>query len=324
MVSGVLGRMQKSINFLFRCATRRGSSDSFRDEIPAPSHAPTGPRRSATPEIVRAFKQNAFSYDSRTAKPVAQDAGSIPLSDIRTAPHGKQEQASSYVTQVAGPAAALAPAISAHHPHVFDVPGPKAPLLRPVIPKDLGKKCLVLDLDETLVHSTFAIPDAYDLVVPLTLPDGSYQNIYVAKRPGVDRFLREMCEMFEVVIFTASLSRYADPVIDFLSEGMWQLDDGAASVNIRHRLYRESCLFLQGLYVKDLSRLGRNLEHTVIVDNSPASFILQPGNGIPIRSWFNDPMDAELLRLGESLRMLAVSDTINTWHRDHQCKFVFP
>jgi RNA polymerase II subunit A small phosphatase-like protein len=33
--------------------------------------------------------------------------------------------------------------------------------------------------------------------------------------------------------------------------------------------------------VKDLSALGRDLKKTVLVDNNPFSFILQPVNGIP-------------------------------------------
>jgi TFIIF-interacting CTD phosphatase-like protein len=44
-----------------------------------------------------------------------------------------------------------------------------------------------------------------------------------------------------------------------------------------------------------LSQLGRDLRHTIIIDNSPASYILHPTNAVPITSWFNDPHDTELL-----------------------------
>jgi len=196
-------------------------------------------------------------------------------------------------------------------PAFYDVSGPKGPLLQPQCPLNDGKKCLVLDLDETLVHSSFHVPESHDLVVTLGLPDGSQQNIYVAKRPGVDEFLARMSELFEIVIFTASLSHYADPVIDFLARGMNQHLNEPGDIKLR--LYRESCLFLRGLYVKDLSRLGRKLEHTVIVDNSPASFLLQPEHGIPIKSWFSDTSDRELSGLHDSLLYLVDSESVAEW-----------
>lgn len=48
----------------------------------------------------------------------------------------------------------------------------------------------------------------------------------------------------------------------------------------RARLFRESCVFHQGCYVKDLSRLGRDLRKTLILDNSPASYIFHPENAV--------------------------------------------
>ena len=48
----------------------------------------------------------------------------------------------------------------------------------------------------------------------------------------------------------------------------------------RARLFRESCVFHRGNYVKDLSRLGRELSKVIIVDNSPASYIFHPENAV--------------------------------------------
>lgn len=50
----------------------------------------------------------------------------------------------------------------------------------------------------------------------------------------------------------------------------------------RARLFRESCVYHRGNYVKDLNKLGRDLQKIVIVDNSPASYIFHPDNAVSI------------------------------------------
>ncbi|KAF9111998.1 hypothetical protein BGX27_004147 [Mortierella sp. AM989] len=175
-----------------------------------------------------------------------------------------------------------------------------AGLLGPIAPEHIGKKCLVLDLDETLVHSSFKLIPQADYVVPVEIDNQSH-NVYVIKRPGVDTFLQKMGEIYEVVIFTASLSKYADPVLDMLD----------IHRVIKHRLFRESCFNHKGNYVKDLSVIGRDLKNTIIIDNSPASYIFHQTNAVPISSWFNDPHDTELLDLIPFLADMTVVDDVN-------------
>ncbi|CCG83423.1 Putative uncharacterized protein [Taphrina deformans PYCC 5710] len=159
--------------------------------------------------------------------------------------------------------------------------------LLPPLSADLsGKKCLVLDLDETLVHSSFKVIHQADFVVPVEI-DGIYHNVYVIKRPGVDDFMLEVGRHFEIVVFTASLSKYADPVLDILD----------VHKVVHHRLFRESCHNHMGNYVKDLSQLGRDLKDSIIIDNSPASYVFHPAHAVPISSWFNDVHDTELIDL---------------------------
>lgn len=79
-------------------------------------------------------------------------------------------------------------------------------------------------------------------------------------------------------------------------------------------------MLLQGLYIKDLSRLGRPLERCAIVDNSPASYLLQPQCAIAIKSWFNDPDDRELCRLLPSLNVLASGEcSVMEWRNACTC-----
>ncbi|KAG2853952.1 hypothetical protein PC115_g25945, partial [Phytophthora cactorum] len=151
-------------------------------------------------------------------------------------------------------------------------------LLPPVSPNDADKKCLVLDLDETLVHSSFRPTDNYDFIIPVNI-DGTIHHVYVCKRPGAEEFLIEMAKYYEIVVYTASLSKYADPLLDKLDpEGV-----------IRYRLYREHCVQYEGNYVKDLSLLDRDISQTIIVDNSPMAYAFHPRNAIGCSSFIDDP-----------------------------------
>ncbi|KAK9389493.1 HAD-like domain-containing protein [Lipomyces mesembrius] len=175
-------------------------------------------------------------------------------------------------------------------------PQSKAPvaLLAPVADELKGRKCLVLDLDETLVHSSFKYLQQADFVIPVEI-EAQYHNVYVIKRPGVDEFMRRVGRLYEIVVFTASVSKYGDPLLD-------QLDVHNV---VHHRLFRESCYNHQGNYVKDLSQLGRPLEDIIILDNSPASYIFHPQHAVPVSSWFSDAHDNELLDLVPFLEDLA-------------------
>ncbi|XP_068543298.1 LOW QUALITY PROTEIN: carboxy-terminal domain RNA polymerase II polypeptide A small phosphatase 1 [Anas acuta] len=176
-------------------------------------------------------------------------------------------------------------------------------LLPELKPQDASKLCVVIDLDETLVHSSFKPVNNADFIIPVEI-DGIMHQVYVLKRPHVDEFLQRMGELFECVLFTASLAKYADPVADLLDK--W----GA----FRARLFRESCVFHRGNYVKDLSRLGRDLRRIIIVDNSPASYIFHPDNAVrhPVASWFDNMADTELLDLLPFFERLSKVDDVYT------------
>ncbi|XP_059575383.1 carboxy-terminal domain RNA polymerase II polypeptide A small phosphatase 2 isoform X1 [Alligator mississippiensis] len=178
---------------------------------------------------------------------------------------------------------------------------PSACLLPEAAQQDQGRICVVIDLDETLVHSSFKPISNADFIVPVEI-EGTTHQVYVLKRPFVDEFLRRMGELFECVLFTASLAKYADPVTDLLDQrGVF-----------RARLFRESCVFHQGCYVKDLSRLGRDLRKTLILDNSPASYIFHPENAVPVQSWFDDMGDTELLNLLPVFEELSAAEDVYT------------
>lgn len=167
------------------------------------------------------------------------------------------------------------------------------PLLLPALDCDRGRRCLVLDLDETLVHSSFKPIPNPDFILPVEI-EGTVHRVYVLKRPGCDEFLEAVGRMYEVVIFTASLSKYADPLLDLLDPHNV----------IRARLFREACVYYEGSYVKDMAMLGRDMASIIIIDNSPASYLFQPENALPCGSFFDCMEDTELWVLLEFLRLI--------------------
>jgi len=169
-----------------------------------------------------------------------------------------------------------------------------------------GKRTIVFDLDETLVHCVEK-PENGDFVIDVPLGVGKGVRAGVKIRPYAREILASACQDFEVVVFTASHKAYADLVID-------RLDPKGELVH--HRLYREHCLVKGGVFIKDLRVFGnRKVEDMIIVDNSAYCFAYQIENGIPIISWFDDPNDRELYKLIEYIKILAVVPDICSVNR---------
>ena len=164
-----------------------------------------------------------------------------------------------------------------------------------------NKKTLVLDLDETLIHSAFEpFKPKDDITLKMKLKEDEI-IIHVLKRPYLEEFLNIVTQKYEVVIFTASISDYANPLLD-------QLDPYK---KISYRLFREHCTKSDsGLFIKDLNKLGRNLKDIIIIDNNPVSFTYNKGNGLPILTWHSIQSDNELIKLIPLLSFLANVDDI--------------
>ena len=140
-----------------------------------------------------------------------------------------------------------------------------------------NRKTVIFDLDETLVHCVEG--STGDAEVMIKFPTGEYLVVRIIQvginvRPFAKECLIEANKVFEVMVFTASHKCYADAVIDYLDP---------TKELIHHRLYRDNCVMVKGMHLKDLRIFAnRDVANIVIIDNAVHSFAYHLDNGIPM------------------------------------------
>ena len=156
----------------------------------------------------------------------------------------------------------------------------------PYIKTNLRKQfCLVLDLDETIIHS-----------VKL-----NYGN-YFFLRPGTIELLKELSHFYEIIIFTSSPKEYADDILDKI--------DSYGNL-IAHRLYKYHVLFEKGKSVKKLELIGRDLNKIIFVDNLKCNAKYNMKNLYLIPTWTDDIYDSEIYKLKNKLKYIYESGKFN-------------
>lgn len=160
-----------------------------------------------------------------------------------------------------------------------------------------SKLLLILDLDETLIHSDLDLKySAHDKYIELN--DGSVIPLNI--RPYIKEFLDFCNQHFDIVIYTASCSDYADPILNFLEEHL-------ENNYFKYRLYREHCIVYGNFYIKDLLIFNKPMEKTIIVDNNLFSFCHYLNNGVLVTSYYNENDDLDLLSLIEFFKSSIVN-----------------
>jgi len=191
---------------------------------------------------------------------------------------------------------------------------------------------VVLDMDETLVHSKLElrcaegnvvrisdprqsedrsksleesdVPHDFEFSIPLApAPSNGELVVRVHKRPGLDAFLEEASSFCNLAVFTAGTEDYGKALLDLL--------DPCGRMSLR--LYRDSCSMIDGLFLKDLNKVQREMSRTVLVDNSPISMLLQPDNSILVSSFYTDRDDNALFKLLPILRDLHHMDDVRPY-----------
>ena len=161
-----------------------------------------------------------------------------------------------------------------------------------IFSKTKKRYTLILDLDETLIHlrqkkQVVNIKNDVNININNT-SDYNYnsdkdKNKYLLQfRVGLFSFLTLLKPFYEIISFTSASKEYADVIINEIEKKRKFFD---------YKFYREHCTIYKDTFVKDISKIGRDLEKIIIVDNNENNFVLNKENGIKISAYYGDDGD---------------------------------
>lgn len=158
---------------------------------------------------------------------------------------------------------------------------------------------LVLDLDETLLHSTTSTPEA-----GCDFDNGAY---HTRLRPHLREFLEKVDPHYRVAIYTAAGLFYALDMIKGIRRATRYPFEPDTILDYRH------CTHEGDLLLKDLTHLearGHDLRRAVALDDKPQGYALHPHNVLPAPAWTGDPDDTFLKDVTPTLLALAKAEDV--------------
>jgi CTD small phosphatase-like protein 2 len=154
----------------------------------------------------------------------------------------------------------------------------------PYISKPSNKMySLVISLDDTLIH----------------FQDGSIKNNkgLAQLRPGLSEFFDAVKPYYEIIVFSCGNKKYSDLILNSVDN---------KNIYIDYKLNRDHCIIVKNDYVKDITKIGRDINKIIIVDSMPQNYRLNKENGIYIKSFYGDnPNDKVLYYLSKILVKIA-------------------
>ena len=140
------------------------------------------------------------------------------------------------------------------------------------------KYSVVFDLDETLINIEFK--------------DIANNKCILHLRPGLFSFLSDIKPYCELMTFTSASKEYAQPIINEIESKAKYFD---------YNFFREHSIIYGNDFVKDISRIGRDMKKIIIIDNMEENFRLNIKNGIKIKAFYGDQNDNILYELKKIL-----------------------
>lgn len=162
------------------------------------------------------------------------------------------------------------------------------PFIRNEKPKN-KKYTLILDLDETLVHV-----ERINQQINNNSNYNSNDQKVINLRPGLFSFLNSVKPYYEIISFSTASKNYADNIVKKIETNQKYFD---------YNLYRDHTTLYGKEYIKDISKIGRNIKEIIIVDNLEKNFKLNQDNGIKIAPYFGE-ISADDTKLFELQKLL--------------------
>lgn len=156
---------------------------------------------------------------------------------------------------------------------------------------------LILDLDETLVHT---------VEKPLDREcDFRVDELYVYKRPHVDQFLKEVQTAYRLAVWSAGSEDYVVPTITRLVLPITKPVFIWSRYRCTRRYDWQTGEEVNVKYLKKVKKRGYDLRRVLIVEDTPANVRNSYGNAVYVTAWEGQDGDDELLKLSRYLLKLA-------------------
>lgn len=162
---------------------------------------------------------------------------------------------------------------------------------------------IILDLDETLLHSTVSMSRVPN-------PDFKIDTLRVKIRPHTMDLLKVCHDHFDVGVWTSSAWEYAEAILKHVFPRPY-------AEAVKFLWSREHCVreydevLKEELWAKHLSRIenevGYSQDSVWLIDDSPEKFRGTPGKIFRVKPFFGDENDIELLELAGYLGRLGAS-----------------
>ena len=173
----------------------------------------------------------------------------------------------------------------------------------PFLPLPCNNKnyTLVLDITNTLINIKYADPQGQILIPNL--------------RPGIFSFLNAVKPLYELVAFSSETKEFSDVILNEIEKNKKFFD---------FKLYKDHCTLYKNRFVKDITKLGRDIRKIIVVDDDENNFVLNKENGIKIKSFLGEENNTDtalfelkkILILFERMKLDDVRKGIKTYEKD--------